>query len=214
MSITTDKEKKLKSSLKSSNNKIIDQYSVIIKSLEEKKKDLLNDFVISNDETLNKLNNSFNLSIENFALAPLGKDLRRNISYTMIITSLKTIAKTSFNIYKFLIMNKNYKMSQKWIIDLSNEIINNLKAINNLLDNENPEEAYVLIEKDELETNIYKKEIKSITKKIEPKDKLTIAEKDELIISFILTMKSFEHAGNSIKEIAKFILFIPTGKLN
>jgi len=113
MPVTKEHEMKLKKDIKKVMKKIINHYSLFLKYLETKNNEYLNDIFIEKEKIDKMIDKVFDLTIETFAGAPLGKDLRRNISYSMITKSLRDLLNTSTNISKFL-MNKNvYKPSKK-----------------------------------------------------------------------------------------------------
>jgi len=214
MPVTSDHIKDLKINLKDAIKKLSKQYNFLIKFSESKKESTLAKIYLLNDEIIHLLDNSFDKSIENFSFSPLGKDLRRNISYTMTINSLRKISFHSMNIIKYLESNIKYKISNKWSLDLSDKIIKRLKLLDELMTSEKPEKAFFLAREDESISLMYRKELKSLNNKIEnSKIKLTTNQKDKVTKDFILAIKSFDYVGNEIKEIAKISLFISTGKL-
>jgi len=214
MPVTSDHIKELRINLKDTIKKLSKQFNFIIKFSECKKESILAKIYLLNDEIIHSLDHSFGLSIENFSYSPLGKDLRRNISYTMIINSLRKISFHSINIIKYLESNIKYKISNKWSLDLSNKIIKRLKLLDELMTSETPEKAFFLSREDESISLLYRKELKSLNNKIEKtKIKLTANQKEMVTRDFILAIKSFDYVGNEIKEIAKISLFISTGKL-
>ncbi len=214
MPVIRDHTLKLKSDLKQIICKLSNQYSFLIDFTVDKKETNLAKVFLAKDEIFHLIDDSFNVVIENFSYSPLGKDLRRNISYIMMIKSLKDISTYASNIANYLKSNVEYKLSNKWVVELSEKIIKRLKLIDKLMTSESPEEAYFLSQEDESISILYRKELKSLNNKIElSKIKLTTKQKDEATRIFIVAIKSFDYVGDAIKEIAKTSLFISTGKL-
>lgn len=214
MPITRDNIRKLRTDLKKIICKQSKQYSLLIKFSEDKSEGSLAKLHLAKDEIFHLLDDAFDLSIENFSYSPLGKDLRRNISYIMTIKSLKYISSYAMNITKYLKSNIEYKLSNKWIIELSEIIITKLSLLESLMSSENQENAFFLFQEDDSISDLYRKELKTLNSKIDNcKVKLTSKQKEEVSRTFILAIKSFDYAGDSIKDIAKFSLFISTGKL-
>jgi phosphate uptake regulator len=102
LTITERAEKDLRTSIIEQLKLIIKEFKNLTNFPEKKDYKLILD-VFSYNEQVNKLNDkSINKSIENFMKAPLGKDLRRNVSYLMIVRSLRDISKDATGIAKYI----------------------------------------------------------------------------------------------------------------
>lgn len=214
MPFIREKEKELKKQLKYIVKQITKQFVSINKSIETKKYESVSKVLIFSEDIIELADIAFELSIENYSFAPLGKDLRRNITYTTIVKSLRDISDSTRNICKFILINNEFKINFNWLLELNEEMIKRLKSVDKLLTSESPEEARKLIKQDEKFNSLYKKNLKTFAKKIESsKSKLTTKEKEQIAKGFILSLKSLEFAADNIKEIAEMSLFISTAKL-
>ena len=102
ITITAKAEKNLKSSIVEQIKLIENEFKNLANFPKKKDYKLIVD-VISFDSHLSELNeSSLEKSIENFMKAPLGKDLRRNVAYLMIIRSLREISHDAVNIAKYI----------------------------------------------------------------------------------------------------------------
>lgn len=214
MPITREQEKELRDQLKKITKDLIKQFKLINKCIEDKKLSGLSSVITGHKNIVSKAKKSFELSVESYSFAPLGKDLRRNISYSMISVILRDISDNSKNLTQYLLVTHDYKISNKWVNSLSLKIIDRLQEVDTLLSSESKTKAILLIERDETVNKLYKKEMKTVSEKIKSA-KVKISTKDETIITqgFILAVKSFELIADGIKKIAEMSLYISTGEL-
>jgi phosphate uptake regulator len=97
---------------------------------------------------------------------------------------------------------------------MSGKIQRRLSLLVDVIENEDIEAATKLIKKDGSVNNAYKSLLKKFASAAKTKKKLTTKEKDAAVIGFIMALKNFENAGDSIKEITESIRFIITGKFH
>ncbi|NOQ50057.1 MAG: hypothetical protein GQ557_00130 [Mycoplasmataceae bacterium] len=209
MAITRENEALLRFQLIETTNKLIESFFILKKMiLRSENKDFDQVLILDNLIKLKTLS-SLNTIIINYQMAPLGKDLRRNISYTFINQSLKDIANSSLNIANFLMKSSKEGYSTKWALKMVDLIIEGLQMISILIESENSSEAKNIIEFDkkiniEFETLI-------IDSFADNKKENTIIIKEKikfLKIGYIISAKNFEDIGDKLKTIAENILYI------
>lgn len=185
------------------------QYISIKKCIDENDFNNVSKILLKHEEIIKKCNKFFEKISEQFAFAPLGKDLRRNISYLMIVKMLTDISKNIYNISKFITINNDKNVDFNWMIKFIEKIIESLKELILTIVNEDPELAHKLIENDQIVNDLYKDELKKFLKKI-------LLEKSKVSQSLaggiVLVIKSMELTSDRIKDICEISLYILTGK--
>jgi phosphate uptake regulator len=112
MTITAKAEKNLKASIAEQIKLVREMYSNLEKFPEKKDYKLIVD-IFSMDDKLSELNEKAkDKAIENFMKAPLGKDLRRNVAYLMVVRSLRNISKDATNIGKYINNIQGYQINK------------------------------------------------------------------------------------------------------
>ncbi len=215
MVVIREKEKDLRNLLKEITNEISGEFSYIIEIIEAKKFDSVTKVLLAYDKSIDKLEKAFLMSVHNYSYAPLGKDLRRNISYSTITKSLRNICRSLKNISIFISNNYEKKIDFFWLNELCVKIVKRLKIVEKLFDFESPEDAHKLIEKDEDLNISYKEQLENLQKKIKIEESNIKSDKEEneLLQSTVVTIKWLELASDNIKDIAEMSLYVSTGKL-
>ena len=213
MPITRNKEENLKKKIKYIVSEINNEYKILISSITNKEYKNLSKIIVINDDIKKDVEQAFELTIENYSFAPLGKDLRRNISYTMMTKSLKDISVSASTISKFIFSTYKFKkIKYDWILELSQKISESLTMTEELLESEDPEEAYKIIKKDETFLVITKKELEQFSDKLDALE-FDKKQRNDIFQELILAIRSFEVAAENVNNIAEMSLFISTSKL-
>ncbi len=213
MAISRNYELKMKKNVVKLYKEAIYIYENLIKSVKLNDAKYLNKVFIAEKEFNENNGEIIDEIVNGFLRAPLGKDLRRNISYLMISKSIKDVVNKASNLSVYVANAEELKVKVKWIEEASLKLISRLKQGIWLLDNESIEEAEKLYERDKSINAQYKKLISEITKNTETTKQLTKKEKDFIISGFIIAIKNFELAGDATKAIAEAMIFISTAKI-
>ncbi len=214
MPITRTNEIILKTQILKTTDNLIRSFVLVKKSLETHDvQDLSKIFDLDNLIKIRTIS-SLNTIIVNYQMAPLGKDLRRNISYTFINKYLRDIAQRSINISTFLIDAEKAGFKVDFLLPMINLTILGLKKTRKVLELEDEKLSKKLVDFDYRINEEYRELVKIdfVTKKI-PHKKIKPEVVDSLKIGYIITSKHFEDIGDKMKDIARCSLYISTGAL-
>ncbi|BDU67652.1 MAG: hypothetical protein TYPL_3050 [Candidatus Tyloplasma litorale] len=204
-------EERNKDNIKNIINKLIKQYEILNEISLNKNYEKVSKIIANHDLVKENCDSAFEDTVQVFSFSPLGIDLRRNISYTMIVKILSTISKNCKETAKFISNSYDLKPSLSWLNEFCEKIIKRFNDLENVITTENPEWASRLIKKDISINELYKRELKSFAQKIlSTKEKLN---KDQLMQDVILAIKSLELTLAGIKEISEMTFYITTGKI-
>ncbi len=214
MPITRTNEIILKTQILKTTDNLIKSFILVKKSLETQDvKNLSMIFDLDNEIKMRTIS-SLNTIIVNYQMGPLGKDLRRNISYTFINKYLRDIAQRSIHISTFLIDAEKAGFEVDFLLPMINLMILGLKKTRKVLEFEDQDLGRKLVDFD-YKVNKEYRELVKIDFEAQQISNIQIKPEivDSLKIGYIITSKHFEDIGDKMKDIARCSLYIATGAL-
>ncbi len=168
-----------------------------------------------------KINKSIKRAIFNFTKLPLAKDLRRNVSYFQILLSIKRISRfTTESAQKIIDLKEKNDLkfgndigNKENISGLNNGLIFLLKELKILLTTESLSAAKKMTEESDLLVDEYRKSILNDNFLNNDLANLDVKDKSLVFYNFVFIVRNFELISLEIKNIAKLIIYIETGKL-
>lgn len=144
---------------------------------------------------------------------PLAKELRRSIGYIQIGKNLEWIGDCAVEIAKFIISFKGKisTSSQNRIHKIHKLLYKSLKKLENIIINEDPNQALKLAKLDEIIDGAIFDVSGSLIKSITNKSKISLINERVYVLKIL---DSLEAAADHIVDICEIIIYIETGTLH
>ncbi len=192
---------------------ILNEHTLIKKSLNSNKSLQSNELsskVLRNRLELHRIYNSLLDDVAFvFAQNPVGKDLRRTLSYAQIAKSLERLGNYASTIAFFIINFNEYPKYIAIINKAFRSAFKNLADLEKVLLNEDQEKVRQLVEADDLVDAEYKKALKQA---IKLKISLTDNNAVERRVKLIIALRAVERIGDHVTSICESFYYISTGK--
>ncbi len=215
-------ELKIRGKIEDIIDNLINELKSISAETDQNSKEPLTRIFMINDELETKINKSIKRAIFNFTKLPLAKDLRRNVAYFQILLGIKRISRfAAESANKIIDLKKESDLNfgndignKENILGLNNGLIFLLKELKVLLTTESLSAAKKMAKETDLLVDEYRKSILNDNFLSKDLANLNTQEKSLVFYNYIFIVRNFELISGEIKNIAKLIIYIETGKLN
>lgn len=172
--------------------------------------------VIHEDERINfekeRITDEIGWTIVKFQ--PISYDLRRAISYILIVKDLERIADIAKHVARTALFGLEkqqnvYSVHIKNILNLHNIFLKNFEKSLEIIKTEDISDGLLLIAQDKLINNEYYDQFINL---VNQTLKVTKKEDNILMIRIIMTLKNIERAGDYLKNIIEEIIYIIKGQ--